>query len=266
MTNIMTQTSVIPKARRNSLSQLKGEFYPLQKVELIALCKAKLINNPVFVLLALKYESHCLDDSASFSPKDFAVRWEISESSVHEAIRKLKAADFLSESEYSNTEQVVEYRLEKLEQWNDSNSETGDIGIVYSLKCQQNARRYIGVTKFHYGYEKQRKRRFEALQRFDSHLNQLCKGCHPSRQLQDDWNNYGSENFVFEVLEIVPVFTQGSATLVWGSNAALRQPEAKWHHNFENTYSCSTWNFSSKNSLNSLAIKFRHHVEIDEVE
>lgn len=262
----MTQTSVIPKLRRNSLGQLKGEFYPLQKAELIALRKAKLINNPVFVLLALKYESHCLDNSASFSPKDFAVRWEISESSVHEAIRKLKAADFLSESEYSNTEQVVEYRLEKLEQWNGSSSETAYVGIVYSLECKQNARSYIGVTKFHYSYEKQRKRRFEGLQRFDSHLNQLCKGCHPSRQLQDDWNNYGSENFVFEVLEVIAVFTQGSATLVWGSNAALRQLEAKWHHNFENTYSCSSWDSCSKNLQNSLAIKFRHHVGIEEVE
>lgn len=206
----MTQTSVTPKLRRNSLGRLKREFYPLQKAELIALRKAKLINNPVFVLLALKYESHCLDDSASFSPKDFAVRWEISESSVHEAIRKLKAVDFLSESGYSNTEQVVEYRLEKLEQWNGSSSENA----------------YV----------------------------------------QDDWNNYGSENKVFEVLEIIPVFTQGSATLVWGSNAALRQLEAKWHHNFENTYSCSSWDSSSKNPLNSLAIKFRHHVGIEEVE
>lgn len=258
---------MIPRPQKDSQGKIEGEYYPLQKAELIALRKAKLINNPVFVLLALRYESHCLDDSASFSPKDFAVRWEISESSVHEAIRKLKAADFLSESEYSNTEQVVEYRLEKLEQWNDSNSETSDIGIVYSLGCKQNARRYIGLTKFHYGYEKQRKRRrFEGLQRFDSHLNQLRKGCHPSRQLQEDWNKYGSENFVFEVLEIIPVFTQGSATLVWGSNATLRQVEAKWHQNFENTYSRSSWDSSSNNPQNSLAIKFRHHVGIEEVE
>lgn len=257
---------MIPKLQKDSQVKVEVSYYLLQKSELIALRKAKLINNAAFVYLALRYESNCPDVSTSFSSKDFAVDWEISESSVHEAIRKLKAAEFLSESEYINTERLVEYRLEKLEQWNDLNSETGDVGIVYSLGCKQNARRYIGVTKFHYGYEKLRKRGFEGLQRFDSHLNQLRKGCHPSRQLQDDWNNYGSENFVFEVLEIIPVFTQGSAKLVWGSDATLRQLEAKWHQNFENTYSRSSWDSSSENPQNSFAMKYRHHVGIKEVE
>ena len=52
---------MIPKPIRDKRGKVMGEFYPLQKHELIALRKAKLINNTAFVHLALRYENPFCD-------------------------------------------------------------------------------------------------------------------------------------------------------------------------------------------------------------
>jgi hypothetical protein len=96
---------VIPKPRKDQQGKVQGEFYPLQKAELIALRQAKLINNTAFVHLALRYENPFCDRVATpkeyhkitVIPKEFAMRWQMPESSVYEAIAKLKAAGFLPE-------------------------------------------------------------------------------------------------------------------------------------------------------------------------
>ena len=82
-------TSQIPTPKRNN-NKVVGEFYPLQKDELIALRQAKLINNAAFVHLALRYENPFCDRPIEILPKEFARRWCIPESSVYEAIGKLK--------------------------------------------------------------------------------------------------------------------------------------------------------------------------------
>jgi len=56
----------------------------------VALRKAKLINNAAFVHLALRYENPFCDHPIILIPKEFALRWQIPESSVYEAIAKLK--------------------------------------------------------------------------------------------------------------------------------------------------------------------------------
>ncbi len=38
---------------------------------------------------------------------------------------------------------------------------------------------------------------------FNRHRFQLSAGGHPNRALQSDWNTYGPDSFVFEVLEVV---------------------------------------------------------------
>jgi hypothetical protein len=58
-------------------NKLQGEFYPLQKQELIALKKAKLINNTAFVHLALRYENPFCDRPVEINPKKFALSWNI---------------------------------------------------------------------------------------------------------------------------------------------------------------------------------------------
>ena len=79
----------IPTPQRTN-NKVKGEFYPLQKDELIALRQAKLINNAAFVHLALRYENPFCDRPIEILPKEFSLRWSIPESSVYEAIGKLK--------------------------------------------------------------------------------------------------------------------------------------------------------------------------------
>jgi hypothetical protein len=82
--------AMIPKPQRDDKGKVQGEFYPLQKAELVALRKAKLINNAAFVHLALRYENPFCDRPIVVIPKEFALRWQIPESSVYEAIAKLK--------------------------------------------------------------------------------------------------------------------------------------------------------------------------------
>ena len=82
-------TSQIPTPQRSN-NKVIGEFYPLQKNELIALRQAKLINNAAFVHLALRYENPFCDRPIEILPKEFALRWSIPESSVYEAIGRLK--------------------------------------------------------------------------------------------------------------------------------------------------------------------------------
>jgi hypothetical protein len=79
----------IPTPQRTN-NKVKGEFYPLQKQELIALRKAKLINNTAFVHLALRYENPFCDRPVEVIPKEFALNWNIPESSVYKAIAQLK--------------------------------------------------------------------------------------------------------------------------------------------------------------------------------
>ncbi|NQZ60817.1 MAG: hypothetical protein HRT59_01330, partial [Crocosphaera sp.] len=56
MTQITQQLQGIPVPTRNG-NKIEGEFYPLQKQELIALKRSRLINNAAFIHLALRYEN-----------------------------------------------------------------------------------------------------------------------------------------------------------------------------------------------------------------
>lgn len=87
---------MIPKPQRDDEGKVQGEFYPLQKAELMALRKAKLINNAAFVHLALRYENPWCDRKIIVIPKEFGMRWQIPESSVYEAIAKLKEASAIN--------------------------------------------------------------------------------------------------------------------------------------------------------------------------
>ena len=85
----MNSVVSIPVAKRTQ-NKVIGEFYPLQKDELMALRKAKLINNAAYVHLALRTENPFCDRPVEIRPKEFAKRWQIPEVSVYKAIAKLK--------------------------------------------------------------------------------------------------------------------------------------------------------------------------------
>ncbi|MGB5712745.1 MAG: hypothetical protein WBM44_17770, partial [Waterburya sp.] len=83
----------VPQRINNKLSE---DFYPLQKEELIALRKAKLINNAAYIHLALRYENPFCDRPVQIIPKEFALRWRIPEVSVYKAIARLKELGILN--------------------------------------------------------------------------------------------------------------------------------------------------------------------------
>lgn len=87
--------SSIPFPNRDSQGKVTGSFYPLQKEELMALRKNKLINNAAFVHLALRSENPFCDRPIEIIPKEFSMRWQIPESSVYEAIAKLKESEVI---------------------------------------------------------------------------------------------------------------------------------------------------------------------------
>ncbi len=89
MTQTIQKLQGIPAPTRKG-NKIEGEFYPLQREELIALRRSRLINNAAFVHLALRYENPFCDRPIEIFPKEFAFRWGIPEVSVYKAIGKLK--------------------------------------------------------------------------------------------------------------------------------------------------------------------------------
>ena len=99
----------IPQPQRDEKGRVVGEFYPLQREELIALHKSKLINNAGYVHLALRYENPFCDRPIEVFPKEFALRWQMAESSVYAAIAALKEAKAI---EIKHGKIVIEFKTE----------------------------------------------------------------------------------------------------------------------------------------------------------
>ena len=55
-----------------------------------------MINNTAFVHLSLRYENHYCVRPIALIPKEFALRWQIPESSVYEAVGKLKSCNAIA--------------------------------------------------------------------------------------------------------------------------------------------------------------------------
>ncbi|MDJ0598135.1 MAG: hypothetical protein QNJ37_04765 [Crocosphaera sp.] len=87
---------LIPVPQKDKNGKIMGSFYPLQKAELIALKKTRIINNAAFVHLALRSENPFCDNPIKIKPKEFALRWGIPEVSVYKAIAKLKELGVIS--------------------------------------------------------------------------------------------------------------------------------------------------------------------------
>lgn len=115
----------IPQPSKNSEGKL-NDFYPLQPAELKALRKAKLINNAAYVHLALRCENPFCDRPIELVPKEFAIRWEIPESSVYEAISRLKATGAIVIKSGHLTIQWTSHTLEDDSNCRESFSELGE--------------------------------------------------------------------------------------------------------------------------------------------
>jgi len=87
---------------------------------------------------------------------------------------------------------------------------------VYQIRCLVNNRVYIGETTF-------------VLQRELDHMAALKRKAHSNPYLQDDYNQYGPDAFVFEILECP-------------KEEALRDCEQYWiKRSLSNCYNCCHW-------------------------
>ena len=132
---------MIPKPKKNKQGNIMGDFYPLQREELMAMRKARLINNTAFVHLALRYENPFCDKAISLIPKEFALRWQIPESSVYEAVGKLKSCNAISiKSGKLTIEWVNSQEDDTIDSQEDNNSESSE-KILESQKKLRNPRK-----------------------------------------------------------------------------------------------------------------------------
>lgn len=73
--------------------------------------------------------------------------------------------------------------------------ETKPVGGVYQIKNIRNQKIFVGSTP--------------NLKMMNGRYFQLKTGTHPNKQLQQEWNEYGEEAFIFEVLEELKEKTEG---------------------------------------------------------
>jgi hypothetical protein len=79
----------------NQEPPVEKAYYPCTAIEMRQLRDAGIINNTTFIYFALKLEHPWSDRPIRIHPTEFAVRWDLPESSVYEAIARLKDADLI---------------------------------------------------------------------------------------------------------------------------------------------------------------------------
>jgi hypothetical protein len=102
----MTVTVSIPIPERIN-NKVQGDFYPLQRQELLALKQAGIINNAAYVHMALRCDNPFCDRPIEIIPREFAQRWSLPESSVYEAIARLQKAGLLPDFVGIRTKQSI---------------------------------------------------------------------------------------------------------------------------------------------------------------
>ncbi|MEH2201156.1 hypothetical protein [Nostoc sp.] len=86
----------IPKPQRDEKGKIRGEFYPLQRAELLALRDSGLGRGPFYIHLCMRFENPWCDRPFKISPRDFCNRWQVSESKFYRSISELKKKEILS--------------------------------------------------------------------------------------------------------------------------------------------------------------------------
>lgn len=88
---------------------------------------------------------------------------------------------------------------------------------VYLIRCVENGKRYIGES-------------LNIDKRWTWHISDLNKNTHHSKTLQADWNRFGAESFVFEIIELYDsAFLKTRSKLT----AALLIRERVWQNRYD---------------------------------
>jgi len=99
----------------------KELHYPLKPQELRMLKDTGIINNATLVYLILKLKNPWCDKPVKINPLELAIEWEIPESSVYEAIAKLKEAEVIRINE---AEIVITWSINSQQEPPSDNSES----------------------------------------------------------------------------------------------------------------------------------------------
>lgn len=67
--------------------------------------------------------------------------------------------------------------------------ETAKVNFVYSITCRANNRKYFGSSTLY------------PILRFGHHKSTLKGNYHHNQEMQDDYNQFGLDTFIFEILE-----------------------------------------------------------------
>ncbi|MBH8566768.1 hypothetical protein I8748_32230 [Nostoc sp. CENA67] len=87
--------TTIPRPQRSDKGRIVGEFYPLQRAELLALRDSDLARGPFYVHLCMRFENPWCDRPFAISVGQFCKRWHIPESNFYRAISKLQEMQIL---------------------------------------------------------------------------------------------------------------------------------------------------------------------------
>jgi hypothetical protein len=94
--------------KATSRQKIEDKFYPIKEDELRWLKTNKVINNQAYIYFALKIENPFCDRPLKIKVKEFALRWNVPESSIYECIAKLKELESIS---IHTKEIVVSWKL-----------------------------------------------------------------------------------------------------------------------------------------------------------
>ena len=95
--------------------------YALKAAELKELKGAGILNNATFVYFALKLKNPWCDRPIHIKPAEFAVEWDIPESSVYEAIAKLKSSELIS---INQAEIIIQWKIDSQQASHSDNPES----------------------------------------------------------------------------------------------------------------------------------------------
>jgi group I intron endonuclease len=83
---------------------------------------------------------------------------------------------------------------------------------VYKITCLQNNKIYIGSAS---SIKNSSRTKIGFYFRWSLHIRDLEKNVHRNKYLQNSWNKYGSDNFIFEIIEITEPYNAENREIYW---------------------------------------------------
>ena len=92
------------------------------------------------------------------------------------------------------------------------------IAYFYIIGCKVNDKMYVGATR-------------NPSSRYSSHISKLRKNKHSNKSLQNDFNRFGEENFVFRVIDASTDGWRGRKEKEWMEKLKTYDPNYGYNQN-----------------------------------